>query len=174
MPYLQGRRLQIGGFKYYSHLLTVVMVELEQLNEFRFYKLEVHAQDRCTNFVENIYDSEHQRVCNGTLWLNMKAGSVNLRCKHNDCRAEYEMTRICNSCGKQHVFEDTTCDTCEPQVINITTWHVSIAEGHKAIKKINRAFKQDLIPEDEWRSAIKIQTDEIEKCEKSLDRIDQL
>lgn len=152
------------------------MVELEELTEFRFYKLEPQYQQRCTNLVSDIYAEQAgnnlERECGGLLWLNMKASSVVLKCKHVGCFAEYDIPRICNSCGLVTEFNDVTCNNCEPIVINIATWKVSIAEGEKAIKKINRAFKQNLIPEDEWRNAIKIQSEEIEKCQKSLEKLD--
>ena len=66
------------------------------------------------------------------------------------------------------MFEDLTCDSCEPHVIDITTWNVSIEECNKALKKINRAFKKDLITEKEWKISLKIQTDERNKCEREL------
>jgi len=151
-----------------------MQVEYEQLNQYRFYKLEPIFQERCTNFVDDMYNKDTQRLCGGSLWLNMKAGSVNLRCKHSDCFKEYDIIRVCSACGRQHIFEDITCDTCEPHVINITTWKVSIEECNKAIKKINRAFKQDLIKEEEWEISLKIQTDERAKCELELKKVDEL
>jgi len=150
------------------------MVELEQLNEYRFYKLEPQFPERCHAEVENIYSkviktATPTKTCGGLLSLQMKDLSVNMLCKV--CRATYDISRICNSCGREHLFEDITCDTCEPIVINITTWKVSIDECNKAIKKINRAFKQNIIPESEWRTSIKIQRDELTKCEKELEKI---
>ena len=153
-------------------------MELESLNEYRFYKLEPKFPDRCSNIVENIYykvhpNSEHPtRICGGHLKLRMIESSIIMRCPNPGCFTEVEIPRVCNACGRETLFDDITCDTCEPVVINITTWNVSIEECHKAIKKINRAFKQNLIPEDEWKTAIKIQTEEIGKCEKSLAKLD--
>lgn len=155
------------------------MVDLEVISENRFYKLVPLYQQRCTNQVEDIYekvDSEHRlptKMCNGVLWLNMKDGSINLRCKHPDCRLEYEIPRVCSYCDKKHLFEDTTCDNCEPIVINIATWKVSIDECDKAIKKINRAYKQDLISEKEWKTVRKINEEEREKCLKNLAKVEK-
>jgi hypothetical protein len=150
------------------------IVELEQLTEFRFYKLLPTFPTRCTNIVENIYERKTggTKTCHGLLTMHMVDNSVNLRCPHVGCFKEYEIPRVCSACGREHLFEDITCDTCEPIVINIATWKVSIAECNKAIKKINRAFKQNLIPETEWKSALKIQQDELVKCEKELDKLD--
>jgi hypothetical protein len=153
------------------------MVELEQLTEHRFYTLEPQFPERCDNKVDNIYyqvDSTQplSKTCGGLLWMNMVDMSVNMICKHVGCHTQYEITRVCSSCGRAHLFEDITCDTCEPIVINIATWKVSIDECRKAIKKINRAFKKNLILEAEWKSALKIQNDELVKCEKELDKLD--
>ena len=152
------------------------MVELEELNEFRFYKLEPQFPKRCTADVSNIYakvrDESSYRKCGGLLCLHMKDMSVNMKCKHVGCGIEYEIPRICNSCGREHLFEDITCDTCEPKVIDIATLKVSIAEANKAIKKINRAFKQNLIDEKEWKAALQINQDEVIKCEKRLEDLD--
>jgi hypothetical protein len=153
------------------------MVELEELNQYRFYKLEPKFPSRCVNVVENIYARVDPDVyeaidCNGLLRLHMVDGSVNMRCPRNGCNKQYEIPRVCTSCGRETTFEDITCDTCEPVVINITTWNTSIQECNKAIKKINRAFKQNLIDEKEWKSALKIQNDERDKCEKELEKLD--
>lgn len=158
------------------------MVELEELTENRFYKLIPLWPQRCHNLVDDIYDLEppnvesyerKKRVCNGLLWLHMKDASINLICKHVDCREQYEVFRFCDFCGKKHYFEDTTCDNCEPIVINVTTWKISIDEANKAIKKINRAFKQGVIDEKEWRNVLNIQKDEIAKCQQNLERIEK-
>lgn len=149
------------------------MVELEALNEYRFYKLEPYFPNLCTNIVENIYAKVDKtvsttRICGGHLWLHMKVMSVNSICKV--CKAEYEIPRVCTSCNKEHLFEDITCDNCEQVVINITTLYVSIAEANKAIKKVNRAFKQNLIEEKEWRMVLVINQDEVERCQKLLEK----
>lgn len=149
------------------------MVDLEDLNQYRFYSLEPIFENKCSNMVDNIYsrvDSSQPKMipCNSMLWLHMKDGSVNLICKNNTCRNEYDIVRACTSCGRKHMFEDLTCDNCEKHVIDLTTWNVSIEECIKAVKKINRAFKKDIITEAEWKSALKIQTDEMKLCEKEL------
>ena len=151
------------------------MVELEELNQYRFYTLEPLLENKCTNMVDNIYnrvDSSQPKLkpCNGMLWLHMKDGSVNLICKRLSCSKQQDIIRACTSCGREHMFEDLTCDNCEKHVIDITTWNVSIEECNKALKKINRAFKKDLISEAEWKSALKIQNDERNSCEKELEK----
>lgn len=130
------------------------MVELEDINLYRFYKLIPSFRQRC--------------VCNGLLWLHMTHGSVNMKCKHVGCFKEYEIPRFCSHCGKEHVFEDLTCDNCEKIVINIATWKTSVEECNKAIRKVNRLFKNNLISESEWKAALKINEEEIERCQKSL------
>lgn len=152
------------------------MVELEELNQYRFYTLEPQFPSRCDNLVENIYmklfkNTTGCRPCGGLLNLHMTDGSINMRCPHVGCHKQYEIPRVCSSCGLATTFEDVTCDTCEPRVIDIATWNISIAECQKAIKKINRAFKQDIIKEDEWKSAIHINQSEIVRCEKLLEEI---
>lgn len=158
------------------------MDDLEALNENRFYRLIPNWQQRCTNLVDDIYDLEEhsdtgflrsKKPCNGLLWMNIKNSSINLKCRHVECGAEYEVFRNCNFCGKKHYFDDVTCDNCEPVVINITTWRVSIDEGTKAIKKVNRAFKQGLIDEKEWKNVIGLQKDEIERCQKNLEKVEK-
>ena len=149
------------------------MVELEDLNQYRFYTLEPILENKCNNMVPNIYNrvdsSQPKQIpCNSILWLHMKDGSVNLMCKRLSCSKQYDITRACTACGREHMFEDLTCDSCEPHVIDITTWNVSIEECNKALKKINRAFKKDLITESEWKISLKIQTDERNKCEREL------
>jgi hypothetical protein len=150
-------------------------MELEDLNQYRFYSLEPILENRCTNTLDNIYhkvdkSKPQTRKCNGILWLHMKEGTVNQICRAHNCNNEYDIIRACTSCGKQHMFEDITCDNCEPHVIDITTWNVSIEECNKAIKKINRAFKKDVIKEAEWKAGLKIQTDERTSCEKALEK----
>ena len=151
------------------------MVELEILNEYRFYKLEAIFPQRCTYIIENVYckvdiDVYETRTCGGLLNLNMKEHSINMRCPHVDCYTEYEITRKCNVCGLETLFEDTTCDNCEPRVIDIATWKVSIAEANKAIKKVNRVFKKDLIKEKEWKAVLQINQDDIVRCERLLEQ----
>lgn len=133
------------------------MVELEELHQYRFYHLYPVWKPKCE--------------CGGMLWLHMTNGSVNQKCKHVGCYKEYEIPRVCTECGTNHMFEDITCDNCEPKVINIATWKVSIDEGEKAIKKINRAFKNGKISESDWKAAIKLNEEEIQRCQKSLQEI---
>ncbi len=123
--------------------------------------------------VEDVYHRhpQMQKQCHGLLNLNMTEGSINMKCPHVECHTEYEITRVCNKCGLQTTFEDNTCDTCEPRVIDIATWSISIAEANKAIKKVNRAFKQDLINEAEWKSVLEVNRDEIVRCESLLEEI---
>ena len=150
-----------------------MIVELEKLIEHRFYKLDTFYKVNCDNVVDNIYTKvdinvPQTKVCGGLLWLHMIEGSVNLICKW--CKAEYDIVRVCNICGEEYLFEDITCDGCEPFVIDIATWKISIQEADKAIKKINQAFKKSLIAEKEWKSALQINRDEIIKCQKNLEK----
>ena len=153
------------------------MVELEDIAQFRFYKLECVFVKRCFRQVENIYTKtrgdkvESHQYCNGLLNLHMIDSSINLICPH--CRAQYDIIRICNKCGKHHMFEDMTCDNCEPIVINITTWKVSIEEANKTIKKVNRAFKKGVIDEAEWKNVLNIQKDEIKVCQENLEKVEK-
>ena len=149
------------------------MVELEQLNQYRFYTLEPILENRCTNMVDNLYhkvdaSQPEKNLCNSTLWLHMKDGSVNLICRNSACTNEYDIVRACTACGKEHMFEDLTCEKWEPHVIDLTTWNVSIEECNKALKTINRAFKKDIISEVEWKTSLKIHNDEKNSCERAL------
>ena len=151
------------------------MVELEILNEYRFYKLEARFPQKCINYVDDIYSKFTAgdtilRMCGGFLRLHMVDNSINMICPHVGCNTQYDIIRVCNVCGLETTFEDVTCDTCEPRVINIATWQVSIQEALKTIKKVNRAFKKDLIDEKEWKSVLQINTDEIKICEENLEK----
>ena len=151
------------------------MVELEILNEYRFYKLQAQFPQKCYKTVENIYSKVDnilsvQKICLGLLRLHMVDNSINMICPHVGCNTQYDIIRVCNVCGLETTFEDVTCDTCEPRVINIATWQVSIQEALKTIKKVNRAFKKDLIDEKEWKSVLQINTDEIKICEENLEK----
>lgn len=110
------------------------------------------------------------RVCNGHLHLNMIEGSINMRCPRVECLKQYDITRVCSVCGFETTFDDTICDICEPKVIDIATWSVSRLEGLKAIKKINRAFKNDLVKEEDWITVRQLNMDEVIRCEKNLER----
>jgi len=68
------------------------MVELEALNEYRFYKLEAIFPQRCTNFVDDIYNTE-QRICGGILTLHMVDGSINMICNRVGCFKQYDIIR---------------------------------------------------------------------------------
>lgn len=137
------------------------MVELEDTNQFRFYKLKPLWRQRCVP------------ECNGLLHMHMKNSSINLICMHTDCFREFEVKKYCTYCGKEHLFEDLTCDNCEPIVINITSWKVSIEECEKAEKKLNRAYKNNMISEEEWKNAKKFNIDERERCQKELKKVDE-
>lgn len=133
-------------------------VELEDLNNFRFYKLKVDPHDKCDK-------------CGGMLWLFRHDGSIYKRCRHTDCLAVFEIIRHCSYCGKKHDFEDVTCDRCESKVINLTTLSVTIDECDKALKKINRAFKKGVMTEEEWKNARKYNIEEQEKCRINLEKL---
>ena len=136
------------------------MVELEVLNEYRFYRLQPIWLKQCK--------------CGGLLWLHMKnGGGINQWCKHVGCGKEYEVVRECTYCGEKHDFEDLTCDNCEKIVIDYTTWKVTIDECGKAIKKINRQYKLDLLKEEDWISSTKLNQKEIEECQKSIRQLEE-
>jgi hypothetical protein len=130
-------------------------IELEDLNDYRFYKLAILPQTKCDG-------------CGGMLWLYRDKGTILRRCMHTDCLKVHEITRQCTYCGKKHDFEDTTCDKCENKVINLTTMKVTIEECDKAIKKINRQYKNGLLEEQDWKGALKLNQEEKAKCEKNL------
>ena len=113
-------------------------------------------------------------MCGGLLWLHMKnGGGINQWCKHVGCGKEYEVVRECTYCGEKHDFEDLTCDNCEKIVIDYTTWKVTIDECGKAIKKINRQYKLDLLKEEDWISSTKLNQKEIEECQKSIRQLEE-
>ncbi len=149
------------------------MVELEQLTEYRFYKLIPEYKNKCDNIVENIYhrvnpSNAEKKFCYQLLKLHMIEDSINLICP--SCHKQYDIKRICNICETSTTFDDVTCDVCEPKVIDIATWRIGIEEAGKAIKKINRAFKNDLINEVDWKTALELNRDELIRCEKNLER----
>jgi hypothetical protein len=131
------------------------MLELEDINEYRFYKLKPIWRERCE--------------CGGMLWLHMIDSSVNQICRHVGCFKQYEISRRCNVCNSTYDFLDVTCDKCEPTVINLATWKTTIEECLKAIKKVNRAFKIGKLTESEWKEAIRYNQEEKERCQKSLE-----
>ena len=98
-------------------------------------------------------------------------GTILERCPHPDCNKTYDIFRECSYCGRKHEFEDITCDTCENKVINITTAKVTIEECSKAIKKINRAYKNGLLEEKDWKDALNINQEEKDLCQKSLEKL---
>lgn len=132
-------------------------IELEDLNDFRFYALKIKWKRRCT--------------CGGHLKMFRDKGTIFEICPQPDCRKIYDITRECSYCERKHEFEDITCDTCEKKVINITTAKVTIEECSKAIKKINRAYKNGLLEERDWRDALNINQEEKDLCIKSLDKL---
>jgi len=136
------------------------MVELEELNDYRFYKLKPVWLKWCE--------------CGGLLWLHMKnGGGINQGCKHVGCGREYEVARECTYCGTKHDFDDVTCDNCEQTVIDYTTWKVAIDECGKAIKKINRQYKLGVLSEGDWISSTEINQREIKECQKSLRQLEE-
>jgi len=135
-----------------------VVVELEDLNEYRFYKLRIDINQRCES-------------CGGHLWLYRDKGTIFKKCMHTDCLRVHDIIRRCTYCGTEHEFEDLTCDNCEGIVINITTMSVTIDECNKAIKKINRQFKNGLLTEKEWQTSLQINKEEKIRCSKELIKI---
>jgi DNA repair exonuclease SbcCD ATPase subunit len=150
-----------------------VDIELEDLNDYRFYKLEIDSSQRCDGYVANVYDTKDKlpRKCNGMLWLYRHNGTIYKRCRHTDCLKVHEIKKKCSHCGTEHDFEDITCDKCESDVIHLASYKVNIDESEKAIKKINRAYKVGKISEEDWKSAIKLNKQEIENCQKGLQEI---
>ena len=133
-------------------------IELEDLNDFRFYKLKINWRRKCSK-------------CNGMLHMFRHNGTITEYCSHTDCRTDHIIVRECTYCGKKHDFEDNTCDKCENKVINLTTLSVSIDECNKAIKKINRQYKNGLLLEVDWKTALNINQEEKERCQKSLEKL---
>jgi hypothetical protein len=134
-----------------------VDIELEDLNDFRFYKLKIQWRRKCT--------------CGGLLKMFRHNSTITEHCFKTDCGKDYPITRICSYCDRKHDFEDGTCDKCENKVINLTTMSVTIEECSKAIKKINRQYKQGLLNESDWKSALHINQEEKDKCLKSLEKL---
>lgn len=148
-------------------------IELEDLNDYRFYKLKIDSSERCEGYVANVYDTKDKlpRKCGGMLWLYRHNGTIYKRCRHPDCLKIHEIKKKCSHCGKEHDFEDITCDRCERFVINLTTYKVTIEECGKAIQKINRAFKNNRLSEQDWKIALKVNTEEMERCQENLQGI---
>ena len=132
------------------------MVELEQLVEHRFYRLKAVWENSCPK-------------CNSLLKLHMIHNSINLICL--SCRTQVEVPRVCTYCGKSHLYDDLTCDECEKIVINITVFVVTIDECEKAIKKINRQYKVGKLSEIQWETALALNKEERDRCQKELEKI---
>ena len=133
-------------------------IELEELNNYRFYHLNIIPENRC-------------KKCNGLLWLFRDKGTLFRRCRHVDCLSVYDITRKCSYCHREYPFEDITCDKCEKVVVDITTQVVSIEEADKAVKKINSAYKKGVLTEKEWKASLHFNTEEKQKCVKTLEKI---
>lgn len=135
-----------------------MVVELEDLNDYRFYKLRIDTTQRCEG-------------CGGYLWLYRDKGTIFKKCAHTDCLRVHNIIRRCTYCGTEHEFEDMTCDNCEAVVINLTTAAVTIEECNKAIKKINRKFKAGLLTESEWEISLQLNREEKVRCQEELTKI---
>lgn len=136
------------------------MVEIEQLNPFRFYKLIPHWKQRC--------EREYPNKCNGYLWMYRNKGNIKLRCNHVDCLQEYEIPRYCNNCEAIYTFDSTTCDNCEPLVIQAAQYYITVEESDKAIKKINKHYKANQMSQEDWEAAIQLNKQEKISCENKL------
>ena len=130
------------------------MVELEFVNEFRDYKLQLRYSKSCT--------------CGSNLNLHMVNSSVNQICTDSYCAKQYEIKRYCSKCELEYSFEDITCDRCEPEIVRIAELHMNIINSEKAIKKINRAYKSGKIDEDDWKSGVLLYKETKERCERQL------
>lgn len=140
------------------------MVELEQLTEFRFYKLKPQWQQRCvTEFGSN--------TCNGYLWMFRTDGSIKLRCNHVGCLSEYLVPKFCTNCNKEYKFDDLNCDNCEPLVIQTAQYYLRIEESSKQIKKINKHYKAGDMNEKDWKNALELNRVEEESCRKRLEKL---
>ncbi len=104
------------------------MVELEFINDFRDYKLNIKYKSNCE--------------CGSTLNLHMINGSVNQICNDNHCRKQYDIRRQCSKCKLEYYFEDIVCDKCEPEVIRQAELHMTIINSEKALKKLKRDLKE--------------------------------
>ena len=130
------------------------MVELEFINDFRDYKLNIKYKSNCK--------------CGSTLTLHMINGSVNQICNDNHCRKQYDIRRQCSKCKSEYCFEDIVCDKCEPEVIKQAELHMTIINSEKALKKLNRSYKAGKINEADWKSGVKLYKETKERCEKQL------
>tara|TARA_R100000900_G_scaffold141963_1_gene123389 strand:- start:3343 stop:3735 length:393 start_codon:yes stop_codon:yes gene_type:complete len=130
------------------------MVELEFINDFRDYKLNIKYKSNCE--------------CGSTLNLHMINGSVNQICNDNHCRKQYDIRRQCSKCKLEYCFEDIVCDKCEPEVIKQAELHMTIINSEKALKKLNRSYKAGKINEADWKSGVKLYKETKERCEKQL------
>lgn len=145
---------KLGRFITYLYPFYLYMVELEILNDFRDYKLVLKYNNKCK--------------CGGALNLHMINNSVNQICNDNWCRKQYKIKRQCTKCKSDYLFEDITCDRCEPEVIRQAELHMEIMNSEKALKKLNRAYKAGKINEADWKSGIKLYKETKEKCEEQL------
>lgn len=141
------------------------MVELEQLTEFRFYKLKPQWQKRCTTVFETNYGST---ICNGFLWMFRTQGSIKLRCNHVGCTTEYLVPKFCSNCDREYKFDDLTCDNCEPIVRQLAQYYITIEESGKSIKKINKHYKAGDMSEKDWKNALELNKTENESCSRRL------
>jgi hypothetical protein len=130
------------------------MVELEFLNEFRDYKLNIRYKNKCT--------------CGSMLGLHMVNGSVNQICSNNYCRKQHDIIRICSKCHSVYEFDDINCDKCEVEVIRIAELNHNIINSDKALKKINRAYKAGKINEEDWKAGVLLYKETKERCERQL------
>ena len=145
------------------------MVEIEDLTQFRFYKLKPQWQKKCINI---IYEDEiGQKFCNGYLWMFRTNGSIKLRCNHVDCRSEYLIPRICSNCNAEYKFDSLTCDNCEPLVIQTAQYHLRIEESVKHVKKINKHYRAGDINEKDWKNALELNRIEEDSCIKRLEKL---
>jgi len=133
------------------------MPDLEELKENRFYKLKPQWNNKCS--------------CGGLLWLNMKAGSVNEKCRHVGCMKEFDVSRICDTCNNTFEFDDALCTECEPIVIELTQCKTNMIDADKVLKKANRAFKAGDISETEWKKVTKDLKEESLRCELKVEEI---
>ena len=145
---------QLGRFITYFYPFYLYMVELEILNDFRDYKLVLRYNTNCK--------------CGSGLNLHMKDNSVNQICNDNWCRKQYSIPRQCTKCKSEYLFEDITCDRCEPEVIRQAELHMEIMNSEKALKKINRAYKAGKINEADWKAGMSLYKETKERCEKEL------
>ncbi len=144
------------------------MVEIEELTQFRFYKLIPVWKQRC---IKTFDDKKGHRFCNGLLWNLRVKGTLKLRCMHVDCFSVYDIPKFCSHCNREYKFEELTCVNCEPLVIETAQLYLTIDDAGKSIKKINKHYKAGKMNQEDWEAAISLNKNERDSCERKLEKL---